>query len=526
MEKLDKIVKSLSLGKKIFLLGLSVMILSTKVNANNVTIGVPVVDQTAKTVTFTVAWDNSWNIQGSGVPNNWDAIWLFVKWKDCAASAAIPFTHGTLSGLNANRSIPAALEVMSTVNKNGTLNAAGVNTVEQSAALTGLALDYTDGIMVRRAAVGTGSIAAQTIVLNVPGLPAATTTISVSVFGIEMVYVTQGDLTIGDGDGATTASNSFMTANVLNTSLPMTVDNTFETAVSTFYTNNTPAGSVATIINVPAAWPKGQCGYYMMKYEISQQQYAEFLNTLSTGQLNNRYPTNFSTSRNRTQTSTAPFSSDRPERAQNYLSPNDVMAYSDWACLRPMTELEYEKACRGNGSSKGEYAWGITAAVGAVSFSGAENGSETTIAGNCVCLNTTWLNGDAGQGPARSGLFATATSTRIQAGASYYGIMDLTGNVREFVVAMYSAAGSGALNAFTRSWGDGSLTATGNHDSGTWPSAAHVPVAGSTSNYWGHRGGAWNNAATELQVSSRYYIYQAITALATKDNTCGGRCVR
>ncbi len=519
MKKISTFVKSLN---STFLMGLGLLMLNTNIQANNVAITVPVVDQTAKTVTFDVSWDNSWNIQGSGVPNNWDAVWLFIKWKECAASAAIPYTHGTLSGALVDRTIPATLEVMSTVNLNGTLNAAGVNTVQESAALAG-ALDFTDGIMVRRSAVGTGTMAAQTIVLTVPGLPAAATQISLSVFGIEMVYVTQGDLTIGDGDGAATATNSFMATNTLNTGLPMTVTNAFETGASTFYINNAPAGSVTTVAGVPAAWPKGQCGFYIMKYEISQQQYAEFLNTLATGQLATRYPTSFSTNRNRTQTSTSPFSSDRPERAQNYLSPNDVMAYCDWACLRPMTEMEYEKACRGNGSTRGEYAWGNTVITPAITFSGAENGSETTIAGNCVYSNSTWTNGDAGQGPARCGIFATATSTRQQAGASYYGVMDLSGNVRDFVIALH---GTPASNTYTRSWGNGDLSAAGNHDPATWPLWTAAAAGTSLNNFWGHRGGGWNNAIAEVQVSSRYYIYVGNTAANTKDAVQGGRGVR
>ena len=43
------------------------------------------------------------------------------------------------------------------------------------------------------------------------------------------------------------------------------------------------------------------------------------------------------------------------------LSWPDLCAYADWAALRPMTELEYEKACRGpNNPVLGEYAWGNT----------------------------------------------------------------------------------------------------------------------------------------------------------------------
>ena len=49
--------------------------------SNNVQIGVPSLPSTT-TLQFTVQWDNSWRI-ASG-PNNWDALWIFVKYQDCA----------------------------------------------------------------------------------------------------------------------------------------------------------------------------------------------------------------------------------------------------------------------------------------------------------------------------------------------------------------------------------------------------------------------------------------------------------
>lgn len=48
-----------------------------------------------------------------------------------------------------------------------------------------------------------------------------------------MVYVPQGDFTIGDGSGTTAAVNSFLGSNVLN-SASMTVTGAFETGTSTF----------------------------------------------------------------------------------------------------------------------------------------------------------------------------------------------------------------------------------------------------------------------------------------------------
>jgi hypothetical protein len=46
--------------------------------------------------------------------------------------------------------------------------------------------------------------------------------------------------------------------------------------------------------------------------------------------------------------------------ALSYVSISDMLAYLDWSGLRPMTELEFEKLCRGAyiPPIAGEYAWG------------------------------------------------------------------------------------------------------------------------------------------------------------------------
>ena len=97
-----------------------------------------------------------------------------------------------------------------------------------------------------------------------------------------------------------------------------------------------------------------------MKYEISQAQYAAFLSTLTSTQVSNRYSSsNYNSYRNMITGTTGNYSSSLEDVACNYLTWMDGCAYADWAGLRPMTELEYEKACRGTSSPvAGEYAWG------------------------------------------------------------------------------------------------------------------------------------------------------------------------
>ena len=142
--------------------------------------------------------------------------------------------------------------------------------------------------------------------------------------------------------------------------------------------------------------------------------------------------------------------------------------------------------------------------------------------GNCVYNVSTMTNGDAGLGPLRCGIFATATSTRAQAGASFYGILELSGNVAEHVINLH---GTGATNVFTRSWGNGALSAAGNHDEATWPLWTFVQANG-INNMWCQRGGSFAVGANELQISDRTRSFNSLTVNGKGTTWTGGRGVR
>ena len=114
----------------------------------------------------------------------------------------------------------------------------------------------------------------------------------------------------------------------------------------------------------------------------------------------------------------------------------------------------------------------------------------------------------------RCGFAATATTNRVQAGASYYGVLDMTGNVAEQCIGGYSYN----YSTFTNVCGDGSLSTVGNANVATWPS----PGGGQGGAII--RGGDWYSSASYLAVSIRSQITNSSNTNRYPLN--GGRGVR
>ena len=442
-------------------------------------------DQAAGTVTFDLAWDNSWNIDGLGAPNHWDAAWVFVKLRECGAPAATAWTHGLITptlGAHTFGDLEPTLSNGSAVG----IDAAPNNT----------------GVMLRRSTAGLYPAAtATTVTLDLTNFPAAGD-YEVRVFGIEMVYVPQGEYLLGG----------------TNESTPLGIG-----GVPTLVSSEAALAGLSNTSNatLPAAYPKGYAAFYSMKYEISQGQYAAFLNTLDATSMVARFPNNFNNYRHRiTNGGTPPniYYSDRPDRACNYLSWADLLAYLDWAALRPMTDLEYEKACRGVGPYVGGYAWGSTSITEASLVATPEDGTELilTADANSHYQSNNLNGGDGGNGPLRVGIFATnSSSSRQETGATYYGIMEMSGNVWEQTVCAWADA---QHTGFDGAWGDGSLDANGVADVATWP---YVDCTGTC--YRSLRGGSYADITDRLRVSDRYWNYYNNTS---RQYNIGGRGVR
>ena len=112
----------------------------------------------------------------------------------------------------------------------------------------------------------------------------------------------------------------------------------------------------------------------------------------------------------------------------------------------------------------------------------------------------------------RCGALATASSTRTSSGATFYGIMEMSGNVMELCVYAGNATG----RSFTGLHGDGVLSATAESNTANWPS-----VANNASLIF--RGGYYADVIAQLQMCDRI---QAGVSYASPSVAYGGRGVR
>lgn len=434
-------------------------------------------------VQFDVSWDNSWRINTG--QNNYDGAWVFFKYKTSGGD----WVHLNLTG--SNNVIPTGAEIFQ--------NPTGINKT---------------GAMIFRSStnMGVGNISFTAVRLGV--ISTLPYNIDVKAFAIEMVYVPAPTSRpfFGDGDGTNESAFALHYADntaTTNSVLPMKCDatgnafddNELKTDGMYVYSNDTiqttnPLGSLDPFPTMKALW--------CMKYEISQAGYRDFLNTLTYDQQTTRTTnapssptgtgalTTAGNARNYIEisipgisnTQSAVYgcdgnnnnvydeSADGEWVACNFLNWPDVAAFLDWSGLAPMSELQFERICRGASSAGaqpaifGEYAWGSTS-IFASTYNLNNQGLASEIANNASpTLGNAVYASTFSTGPLRVGSFATATSSRETSGASFYGIMEMSGNVEEYCIHFGSVSGRTCRYVPN---GDGRLAATGN---------AQLPVGG------------------------------------------------
>jgi len=394
-------------------------------------------------VQFSINWKNSWRTSTN--ESNYDGCWLFVKYRKQSTSV---WLHATLNATG--QTAPAGSTVMPSLDGKGAWIyrvANGIGDVTYNTAQ--LRWNYgADGVLDNE-------------------------NVEVQVYAVEMVYCPTGAFNLGNSS----SENQKFRDGAVNTWFPITS----EAAITcgTLAGNLFAAAPFAATGTIAAAYPKGYNAFWTMKYEFSEQQYVDFLNTLD--------QTNATGKNNIGATGLVPnMVVVTPERAARSFSPENVLAWLDWAAMRPMTEFEYEKACRGgnNTPSPLEYAWGNTTVLQVATPTAQGTATETWGTGNAAYI--------AGTGVMRCGALATATSNRTSSGATFYGAMEMSGNTAEFAVF----AGNTQGRSYTGLHGDGILTATAEANTANWPS----PTNNSSITT---RGGGTSNNLAVLQMCDR-----------------------
>jgi formylglycine-generating enzyme required for sulfatase activity len=473
-------------------------------------------------IVFDLAWDYSWReawevpaqdcaLDGADAKRdkaplkleNWDAAWVFVKFR-------VPggvWRHATLSPHAADHGKPAgvALEVG----------------LDDNPGADGKATGHGIGVFVHRDSAGNGPNAWTGLSLRwLHGAdevsdPAAA---EIRVIGIKMVHVPRGAFWVGDEVGALRTRDVCAQFQAGNSNAPLRIESeaalTLGGASVVNLGNHDGWGlqfsedfSSWVTQQLPAKFPKGVAAFYCMRSELTEGQYVEFLNTLTYKQqrehtdippekpagtkclclgagkrcrnsvaiavpggqrVAERVPRSDGVLASVMREKPAEYRTDTPHAACNHLITPDHIAYACWAGLRPMTELEYEKACRGPVRPvPDEYAWGDPNVVNdkdpvakyEVRNIGQPDECVVCVQGEGVC-NAAWWGmlgrpiDKAGRkvatptnqpaeflGPLRAEVFAAPNSTRVSAGASYWGILEMSGNLWERTISVGTKAG-------------------------------------------------------------------------------------
>ncbi|MDF1694669.1 MAG: hypothetical protein P1U56_02505 [Saprospiraceae bacterium] len=455
---------------------------ANNIEVSNISLTDQNTDDNYTLVQFDLSWENSWRI--SSGPSNYDGAWVFIKFKENSGN----WEHGTINYVDG------------TAASDGHTEATGSTITTTSDGI---------GVFVYRNADGNGDVNFTEIQLrwnygidNVGD----NSIVDVQVYAIEMVYIPEGTYPLGSTSSGSEIDNFYSNTGVFGFQSTYSVTSedaiTISNAVGELYYDMTAFENAGDQLGpIPADFPKGFAAFWSMKYELSEDQWICFFNSLTETQKSNRDVTDPNhknsdavVSRNTIAYTTGNATTSAPARAINFLSYEDNAAYYDWVGLRFMTEMEYEKSAKGPNHILNMLASGSTTAYDqlyTITNDGAENATISNPGEDIanICYNTT----DPG-GPVRVGIFAASAlnPSRIETGGSYYGVMELSGNLYERVISV----GSPINRAYTGNHGDGELLSSGNHNVLDWPA---VGSEGATA----YRGGCWINTLALCQVADR-----------------------
>jgi len=278
------------------------------------------------TISFDLAWNNSWrttwtepadkNVTGKPLRlESWDAAWVFIKFRPAETT---PFSHATVSTEAADHRVPTGAKLDVGLSDDGSK---GI------------------GVFIYRGAVGSGANDFKNIKLRwLHGTDKAPDKATfknsqLRAYAIGMVYVPGGQF---------------------QSRVP------WAKALTTIRLGDaTKEGGYRVATNTPvyAECPNGFNAFYSTKYAITQGQYADYLNSQGPARGG---PGLYGVSRYmiRCDTNAEVYVAEVPDRGCNFLGWPQILNYEAWAGLRPLTDLEYEKACRGpRAVARSEDAW-------------------------------------------------------------------------------------------------------------------------------------------------------------------------
>ncbi len=474
----------------------------------------------ALSVIFNLTWSGSWRWAGG----NWDAAWVFFKY-----STDPPYQWAPVRiSKRAESFAPPKATVMPAEDGMGAF-------IYRSRSHTGYGpADFkTVELPLRRKDLKIDPC--ETLVL--------------AICGVRMVYIPEGPFWAGDPDGPNGPKNCFYDpsapkggnrAYCVDSEDPIKVGSG-KSGKRLYYQNTTLFGGDRKG-KIPAKFPKGHDAFYVMRSQVTQGDYAQFLNLVDDPYtIGLRYQWGAGSYRFTIwSTQINPSIATRPRRPCNWLSWADGTAYACWAGLRPITELEYEKACRGSDDPvAGEFAWGDSGCEVVNVILGDESTGQELASGNCNVDNDNveFHGGDGGSGPLRADAFlgwrspfaemfymghrdnvvvdradhlepaiVTGDDLRQWTGASYYGVMGLSGNLWELCVTVGTPEG----RSFTGKHGKGKL-----RDGAAPAGKLKWPRNNGRGN--GYRGGSWYTGRHKAVMADRSdaagwpnYVYRTL----------------
>lgn len=410
-------------------------------------------------IRFTISWDNSWRND-----RNYDAAWIFIKYASTSSQGG--YRHAKL--VNTGHQLIA-----------NHLAGSPSPTIEIPIEGTGFFIYASEKY--RGRLQWTIIISLDAGILKENNFNVATRLVEIA--AIEVVHIPGGPFTIGEADTAAAWKNFalFLSDGNGRPGGPYRIGsekaiNVSRAKADLFYNSQVALYNGDQKGIIPLEFPKGFNAFYIMKYETTQGQYAQFLNTISAGASHER--ANFGgkdyyTFRGSIRPDKEKYIAGSPGRPNNFFSWDDALAYADWSGLRPITELEFEKACRGPlDPLPNEFPWNSSSKEKLLREVSKQNDELVLLRG----LTESDLT----------------ESNRDQFGASYYWVMDLAGSLWERCITIGDSTG----RSFTGSHGDGLLSGYGFANNKDWPKGS-TETAG-----FGFRGGGYYEHTREFAPGS------------------------